>query len=265
MLSWLRILFTQRKNIMKLVWSDFSQCYLSSYLGFVWAIISPLIMMFVLTLVFQVGFRVQPAHGSIPFTAWLLCGMVPWLYFAESLTSSAQSVTSYAFLVRKSVFRISYLPVIRLCSSAIIHAALLGFMLIVLLYFNFYPSLYWIQFFYYFLCMYTFLLGMAWLTSSLSVFVPDIVNLLSVCTNLGFWVTPIFWDKNLLPPQWQWIFTINPAYYIVQGYRDTFIENRWLWERPFTEHFAFVLWLVIALFLGSIVFKHLRPHFADVI
>ena len=265
MLSWLRILFAQRKNIMKLVWSDFAQCYLSSYLGFVWAIISPLIMMLVLTLVFQVGFRVQPAHGSIPFTAWLLCGMIPWLYFAESLTSSAQSVTSYAFLVRKSVFRISYLPLIRLLSSAIIHAALLGFMLIVLLYFKFYPSLYWMQFFYYFFCMYVFLLGMAWLTSSLSVFVPDIVNLLSVCTNLGFWVTPIFWDKNLLPPQWKWIFTINPAYYIVQGYRDSFVENRWLWERPFADHLAFATWFVVSLFLGSIVFKHLRPHFADVL
>ena len=123
---------------------------MSSYIGFAWAIISPLVTMAVLTLVFQVGFRVQPTQGNTPFTIWLLCGMIPWVYFAESLTSGSNAVSSYAFLVRKAVFRISYLPAIRLAANSIIHAALLVFLFFALLYFNFLPSVFWLQFFFIF-------------------------------------------------------------------------------------------------------------------
>lgn len=261
----IKSLWTQRRNLAYLVWSDFSQCYLSSHIGFAWAIISPLVSMAVLTLVFYVGFRVKSLSGDLPFTLWLLCGMVPWLYFSESLTNCASSVTSYAFLVRKAEFRISYIPAIRLMANALIHMALMVFLFLLLLYFKFYPSVYWLQYFYYFPCMFLFLLGMAWLTSSVAVFVPDIINALGIAVNLGFWVTPIFWEKTLLPACWAWIFTINPAYYIVQGFRDTFLERRWFWERPFMENFVFFLALGCALVVGSIAFKRLRPHFADVL
>lgn len=265
MLSYVHSLWKQRRNIAQLIWNDFSQHYLASYLGFLWAIINPLIMLIVLTIVFQVGFRVQHIEGNTPFTAWLLCGMIPWLYFAEGLTAGAQSVTAYSFLVRKAVFRISYLPAIRLCASSIIHWILLVFLLVILLYFNFFPTYFWLQLIFYFSCMYVFLLGTAWFSSSIAVFVPDIVNFLSVCTNLGFWITPIFWNKSMMPEKWQWVFTVNPAYYIVQGYRDTFLEGRWIWERPYTEHISFGIWVTVMLVLGGITFKRLRPHFADVL
>lgn len=265
MISWVSTVLKQRKNFLHLIWSDFSQNYLSSYIGFFWALINPLVMIAVLTLVFHVGFRVQPAHGDAPFVLWLVCGIIPWLYFADSLSSGAHAVKSYAFLVRKATFRISYLPVIRLAANSIIHAALLLFVLAVLLYFNFTPSVYWLQFFFYFFCMYLFLLGIAWFSSAVALFVPDVSNVLSVCTTIGFWLTPIFWSKSLLPEEWNWIFIINPAYYITQGYRDTFIEQRWFWERPLVENATFFLWLIVALALGSLVFKRLRPHFGDVL
>lgn len=260
-------LWHQRRNILRLIIGDFTQNYLSSYLGFIWAFLGPLVTLSVLTVVFQVGFRVPTVDVSgIPFVAWLACGMIPWLYIADGLNVGAASITSYSFLVRKvGRFRLGILPIIRLASTGIIHCVLVLFLLILLFYYNIDPSLYWLQFPIYLLFLYVLLLGVTLFTSATSVFVPDIPNLLGIIINLGFWVTPIVWNASMLPNRWHWIFLVNPAYYIVQGYRDTFLEQRWIWERPFEEHMVFGLWLVIVLLIGSYTFKKLRPYFADVL
>lgn len=266
MLSSFLALWRQRASLTTLIVGDFAQNYRASYLGFAWAILGPLVMIGVMTAVFQFGFRTPAINDSgIPFPLWLACGMVPWQYFAEGATSGASSVTSYAFLVRKAVFRISYLPAIRLLAGGIIHAALLVFLGCLLLFYRVAPQWHWLQFFYYFACMFLFLLGLAWCSSAVAVFVPDIANVLGICTSLGFWLTPIFWNISFLPEKWRVLAQINPAYYIVQGYRDALIEQRWIWERPGLEHAAFFLWLAAALFFGSRIFKKLRPHFADVL
>jgi len=262
----IRYLWQQRRNFMAMVVGDFTQNYLASYLGFAWAIIGPVVMLAVMSTVFQFGLKVQSVNATgTPFVAWLTCGMIPWLYFAEGLTSGASAVSSYGFLVRKAMFRISLLPGIRMASTGIVHLCLMAFFMAVLLYYKVTPSLYWLQWFYYVAAMYFFLLGVAWLTSSISVFVPDVAGVLGIITSIGFWATPVFWNPGMLPPRFHWVFTLNPAYYLVQGYRDTFLEHRWLWDRPLIDHLVFLSWLLIAIGLGALTFKRLRPHFADVL
>lgn len=265
MLNTIHYIWSQRKNIQTLVIGDFTQNYLSSYLGFLWALLGPLVTLAVLTVVFQVGFRVPTINTTgIPFVAWLACGMIPWLYIADALNVGATTIISYAFLVRKVAgFRMSLLPAIRIAASGIIHCVMIGFLFCLLLYYNIRPSWYWLQLIIYLPCMYIFLVGIALLTSALSVFIPDIPNLIAIVTNLGFWATPILWNPSMLPQHWHWIFIVNPAYYIIQGYRETFLEHIWIWERPLIEHGVFFLWVVGILLLGSFTFKRLRPHFAD--
>jgi ABC-type polysaccharide/polyol phosphate export permease len=204
-------------------------------------------------------------QNGLPFVAWLACGLVPWFYFSDGVLSGTASIISYSFLVRKANFHIGYLPGIRLCALAVIHFALLCFLLGALLYFGIFPSLYWLQWFYYFPLMFFFLLGLTWATSSIMLFIPDATSFLGVLVNLGFWATPIMWDSTRLPLKYRWLFTINPAYYIVQGYRDTFVEPLWFWQRPLPEHLFFFGWLALVLCVGVVTFKKLRPHFADVI
>ena len=80
----------------------------------------------------------------------------------------------------------------------------------------------------------------------------------------GFWGTPIFWSLNIIPAQYQWIFKCNPMYYIVNGYRDAFINHKWFWNQGFTN-IGFWLVVVAVVLIGVILFRKLRPHFADVI
>jgi len=107
-------------------------------------------------------------------------------------------------------------------------------------------------------------LGLALATSALNVFLRDVYQLVTVALQVGFWVTPIFWDIQIMPEQAQWYLKLNPVYYIVQGYRDSFITFV-----PFWHHSLYTLyfWVVTGLVLigGSIIFKNLKPQFSDVL
>jgi lipopolysaccharide transport system permease protein/teichoic acid transport system permease protein len=80
----------------------------------------------------------------------------------------------------------------------------------------------------------------------------------------GFWLTPIFWSFKIVPEQYHDLIKLNPVYYIVEGYRDSLIYDTWFWER--TE-LSFQFWIVALFFffVGAVVFRKLRPHFADVL
>lgn len=256
--------WVQRRNIVTLILNDFSRNYVKSYMGFLWAIIVPLIQIAVLAVVFQMGFKVSAIDEiGTPFVAWLTCGMVCWYFFADALIGGAAAITSYAFLVRKALFRISFLPFIRVSGAFIIHCCLMIFCLCILAYYGIAPSIHWLQWFYYTAVLSLLLIGIAFITASLSIFVPDVANLLGVVTSVGFWATPVFWKADMISEDWRWLLHLNPVNYCVQGYRDSFLFQRWFWERPLWEHGAFYCWLFAMLVLGIVVFKKLRPFFAD--
>ena len=163
-----------RRNLLSLIYNDFSQNYFSSYLDILWAIIMPLVSIAIMAIVFQVGFRVPPVDASgVPFVAWLTCGMICWQFFAEGLGRGVSAVSSYAFLVRKALFRISFLPPIRICTPLITHCCLMVFMLGVLAFFHIAPCIHWLQWFYYTGALFLLLVGIAFISSSLSIFIPD--------------------------------------------------------------------------------------------
>jgi lipopolysaccharide transport system permease protein/teichoic acid transport system permease protein len=121
------------------------------------------------------------------------------------------------------------------------------------------------QVFYYLFAMLVLLLGVSWLTSAVTVFLRDMGQVVSMVTQFLFWLTPIFWSAKLLPVKYLNLIKLNPVYYIVEGYRDSFITHVWFWQ----AHWALTLyyWGVTGgvFILGAVVFRRLRPHFADVL
>ena len=126
------------------------------------------------------------------------------------------------------------------------------------------PSVYWLQSPYFIACSVLLILGLSWLTSALRVFIKDVGNFVGVVLQIGFWATPIFWSLDLVPEKYQYMIKLNPMAYIVNGYRDTFVNHVWFWENG---EVALYFWgtTVILLVVGIIVFKRLRPHFGDVL
>lgn len=243
--------------------SDFRNRYLGSYLGIVWAFINPMVTIAVFVFVFQVGFKAAPV-SNIPFVLWLSTGIIPWFYFSEAFSHASSSIVEYSFLVKKVVFRVSFLPLIKVISAIFIHLCFVLLILIMSIYFGFYPSWYWLQLIYYLVASVFLLIGLSWISSSLMVFARDIGNLIGIIIQFGFWMTPIFWRIDNVPAKYQIILKLNPVFYIVQGYRDSIIFKTWFWQRPGISLYFWGLTTVI-FFTGLVVFKKTKPHFADVL
>lgn len=259
----LKDIIKSRKLLIGLAKNDFKSRYMGNYLGVLWAFVQPVTTIVIFWFVFQVGFKSMPVD-DFPFILWLMAGMVPWFFFAESLQNAAQSILSNGFLVKKVVFRVSLLPIIQIISAFVVHLFFVFFLLFMFLYYNYAPTIYWLQILYYILYTVILVLGISWLTSSIVIFFKDLRQIIAMVIQFGFWLTPIFWSIKMLPIEYQGMIKYNPAYYIIEGYRDSLIHNVWFWEKPM---WACYYWGIALLFffVGAIVFKKLRPHFADVL
>ncbi len=248
---------------MEMAKRDISTQYVGSMLGFFWTFINPLVMIFIFWLVFSVGFKIAP-KGNVPFVVWLTAGMAIWNTFGEVVNGSTGVILANPHLVKKVVFPLSILPVVKLVSSFITHGVFLLVLVSLILLLGMPFSLYWFQALYYFAAMSILALGVSWMTSSINIFTRDTSQIVNVILQIGFWATPIFWDFSIMPSKVQFVLKFNPMFYIVQGYRESFIYFVPFWHHwQMTLYFWGVTFFVLA--LGSIIFLRLRPHFADVL
>lgn len=127
----------EKELLITLIVNDFRKQHLGSYLGLTWAFLQPLVFILVIWTVFEHGFKARPVSGDVPFFVWLVCGMVPWFFFANSLASGVNAVVSNSFLVKKVSFRVGMLPVVVVCSEMIIHLGLMLSVMLILIFYGF--------------------------------------------------------------------------------------------------------------------------------
>lgn len=256
-------LFLYRKIVWSLAKEDFRSRYLGSTLGALWAFILPLVNLIIMWFALQQGFRASPKDG-VPYILWLVTGMFPWVFFSDAVLSASNSIVEKSFLVKKVVFHVELLPLIKII-AAIFPFLFLSIVMIVLFFiYGFSIDVYWFQLPYYILCLCFLVLSLSWLTSSIVVFYRDLGQVIGMLLQLGFWITPIFWSPEHLPSKFRFITFFNPVNYVVTGYRNSLISKVWFWHEPAQ---AIYFWLLIAMLSvsGLVVFKKLRPHFADVL
>lgn len=261
--SFLKELYNDRRVIFDLAKNDFRAKYTNSLLGIVWAFLLPLTIILVLWYVFQMGFKSFPVE-NVPFILWYIPAFLSWNFFSEAFSSGSSCIFDYSYLVRNVNFRLGFLPLVKIISSSFVHLFFIGFIFLMYFIYGWYPSIYNIQVIYYYLCLFAFLFGITLFMSALSVFSKDILNIISLITQVGFWATPLVWDPSRMSGNLQIIVKLNPMYYICCGYRETFCGQTWFWEHPtLTMYFWGV---VIGMFVvGGYTFHRLRPQFADML
>lgn len=259
-----RYIFSNKSLILSLAYDEFKSQYLGSYLGVLWAIIRPLLFVGVIWFIFGVGFKAKPTDNGVPFILWLLCGLVPWFFFADSVNKAASAITSNAYLVRKSGFNIDILPLVKVLSALGIHMVFLTILLLVFILYGYHPTLHWVQLPFLLLSMIVMLLGIGWLTSSLRVFIKDVNEIIAVVIQFGFWLTPIFWSLKLIPEPYQVWVKLNPMYYIINAYRTVLLEQKWIAINS-SEALIFISTILLLLTIGALCFSRLKPHFGDVL
>lgn len=257
---------TSRANwplVRNLIVRDYQQQYQGTFLGFLWVYLQPLLFIGVLYMIFTLGFRAR-SMVDMPFGLYLVCGMIGWNYFSSNLTAITGVIRQHGYLIKKVDVELRMLPLVKLVSSVLPHVFLLCIAIGLAWQQGYAPSWYTLQVVYYLAASAFLLLGLGWITSSSVLFIKDVGQIVGIVTQFGFWLTPIFWNIAMMPEQYHWLIKLNPAYYIVSGYRESIVQQVGFWERP-TETLYF--WCIAFIFfvLGRLVFSRLRAHFAEVV
>lgn len=269
LVSLIKEIIKKRKLILDLAKADFKKRFVGSYFGIVWMFIQPIVTILVYYFVFGIGFRSGDPIEGVPYVLWLVPGIVPWFFFSEALNTGTNCLQEYNYLVKKVVFQVEILPIIKLLSCLIVHLIFVLIMIGLFFCFGWFPALSWIQVLYYSFATFMLSLALVYFTSAINVFFKDMAQIVGICLQFGMWLTPIMWQVEMFSGKSSFsllskVLKFNPMYYIVAGFRDSMLTGAAFWQRPtMTLYF----WIVtVALFLiGLRVFKRLRPHFSDVL
>lgn len=262
-----------KELILKLAKDDFKKKFAGSYLGTIWAFVQPVVTVLVYWFVFEkalgAGSRVGKGGIDVPYVLWLVAGLVPWFFFSEALSSGTNTLLDYNYLVKKVVFQVEILPLVKVISASFVHLFFICFSVFLYICYGMYPDFYVLQVIYYSFCMFVLVIGLSYFTSSVLVFFRDLGQIVNIALQVGIWATPIMWNYDDMvakgiSPVLGTILKANPMFYIVQGYRDAFINKCGFWEHPGMTLYFWVFTLIIIL-IGRHVFKKLKPHFADVL
>lgn len=253
------------KTLWTLSCNDFVTRFAGSYFGIIWAFIQPMVLILLYLFVFQVAFPANPVAGDHPYVLWLISGLVPWLFFAEAVVNSTNCLLEYSYLVKKIVFPVGILPLVKIMSSLFVHLFFILFSGFVSAIMRHFSGVYLIQILYYLFCLIVLVTSIGFLTSSILPFFKDFFPIVNIFIQIGMWLTPILWDvENLQNNMLKNLMKVNPVAYIVQGYRQSFLGIDWFWEHPV---YNIIFWVEIVLIgsIGIISFRKMTPHFADVL
>ena len=267
-ISLLKEIITRRRLIWDLSKADFKKRFVGSYFGVVWMFVQPVVTVLIYWLIFgPIGFKSAPPVPNASYVQWLIPGIAPWFFFAEALNCGTGCLQEYNYLVKKVVFKVEILPIIKLISCLFVHGFFVAIMFVVFLISGKAPQISWLQVLYYGFAASMFALALTYFTSAIQVFFKDMAQIVAICLQFGIWMTPIMYHESMFTGAGKWVevlFKLNPFYYVVAGYRDTMLTGNWFWERP-TLTLYYWGFTAVVLLLGLKMFKRLRPHFSDVL
>lgn len=240
--------------IQQLVSRDFKTKYKRSFLGVLWSLLNPLLMMAVQYIVFSALFRFDLPHYQV----YLLSGIVMFNFFSEATNQALVSITGNAGLITKVYMPKYVFPVTKVLSACIN----LGFSLIalylIILFSGVSITFLHLLILFPIINMILFTIGFSLILSTLMVFFRDMQFLYSVAIMLWMYMTPIFYPENIIGPKFQWILQLNPLYHFIRYTRNIILDNS---IPTIRAHIICLIFSIGTLIIGSILFKKSENKF----
>ncbi len=253
-------------QIFKLARADLVKTYRGAALGWSWAILRPGLTLFTYWFAFNFGLRSGADVNGFPFFLWLAVGITPWFYMSDMLHSGTESIRKYQYLVNKMKFPVSVIPTFVSVSKLMVNMVLMLIVLIIFWCAGYGPTIYYLQLPFYLLCSFLFWTLWAQLSSLLAAVSKDFLNLVKSFVTPLFWLSGILWRADTLENNgWvSWVLKLNPITYIISGFRDCLVFDRWFFQAP-DKLLFFVCWLLILWLLSLWAYKRLRKEIPDVL
>ena len=253
----LKEIYAYREMIISLVKKDLRGRYKGSILGFLWTFLNPLLQLAIYTIVFSTILK----SGIDKFYLFLFVALIPWLFFSSTLITGSTSILWSKEMVKKIYFPREVLPIANVTSSfvnmlfcfviifIVIFISGIGFNINALLYL---PIIMIVE--------YILTLGIAMITSALTVYFLDLEYILNIISMAWMYLTPIMYDISMVPEEYQVLFNLNPMTPIIIAYRDI-LYYKTVPQLGTLTH-AFVLGIIIFI-IGWILFSKLQRRFVE--
>lgn len=259
-ISRLADLWNHRYLLWMFIRRDIKVRYKQTVLGAAWAILQPLLTMLVFTLVFSRMARVS--SGSIPYPVFVLCGLLPWQFFAYGLVRSSNSLVEARYLLTKVPVPRLALTVSAVLSGAPDFAVALCLLLGVMTYYGITPSLGVLLVVPLILAVALTALSLGLFLSALNVRYRDVGYVIPFFTQLLFFVTPVAYPVSLVPQRWRFLYSLNPTTAIIESFRFALLRN----TETAWPVLAAAGALVCIVFAASLrYFQKMERTFADVV
>jgi lipopolysaccharide transport system permease protein len=258
-----RKLAANRNLLKNLILRDLKHRYVGSIGGFLWSVIHPIVLLVSYTFIFGVVFRpdMGPEFGTSSFAIFVLCGLLPWILFSDTIVRNCSVISDNAPLITKTIIPAEILPISITISNLIHHLIGLAILLGVM------TALYGVQFSALWIFLYMFMLlllaqGLGWIVAGIHVFLRDTIQALQIVMLLWFYFTPILYTIERVPKNFRFFAQLNPMALIVTGYRSSLLHL----AQPGGLQIAVVLGASIGVFiLGALFFRQAKPAFPEVL
>lgn len=257
-----RDLWRYRELFLVLAWRDVAVRYKQTVIGLAWALIQPLAIMVVFTVIFGKLAKL-PAEGAAPYALMVYAGMLPWQLLATSLTGASGSLIGNSNLISKV-----YFPRLIVPTSAVVVAFvdfLVSFAILVCLmvWYQFLPGWQILTLPFFVLMAFLASLGPGLWITALNVKYRDFRYVIPFLVQFGLYVSPVGFSSSVVPEEWRLLYSLNPVVGVIDGFRWAILGGESIIYLP-----GFVLsWGVIAFFLwlGIRQFRKMEKSFADLI
>ncbi len=240
---------------------DVSVRYKQTVIGILWAVLRPLLTMLVFTLIFGKIAKL-PSEG-VPYSLLVFTGMIPWFFFASSVTESSNSLVANSNLLSKVYFPRILVPLSSVLVAALDFAIGMALLAMMLLYFGFMPSWRLLTIPFFLAVAFSAASGIGLLFSALNVKYRDFQFIVPFVVQFGLYLSPVGVSSSVVPEKWQLAYALNPMVAVISGFRWALLGDAFLirWDALLVS----ILVAVILLGSGIWFFRRLERGIADVI
>ncbi len=256
----LRELWAYHELLFFLVWRDVGVRYRQSMLGIGWAVLQPFLTMVVFTIIFG-RFANIPSEG-VPYPLFSFVALLPWTYFARSLSASSDSLVGSTNLISKVYFPRLVLPITGVLVGLADFAVSFVMLIAMMIWYGFHPNRGVVLLpVFMFLSLLTALGTGLWLTS-MNVKYRDVKFIVPFFTQIWMYASPIIYPSSLIPEKFRHVYALNPMVGIVEGFRWALLGK----AAPDWTMMAVSCLVILALLVsGLLYFRSMEKTFADVI
>ncbi|KPV58963.1 hypothetical protein QJ48_13500 [Paenibacillus sp. A3] len=266
MTSILRNLFNHRNLLFQFIQRDIVARYRGSYLGLVWTLIQPLVMLVVYSFVFSVIFKVKWGNAEgvskLDFAMVTFAGLIIFQIFSEPMYRSTAILSANSNYVKRVVFPLEILPTSAVFSSFVLNCFSMAILFGALIFYQ-YPVGWNALFLPVILIpLLLFTLGFSYIVTTLGIFFKDLGQAMSIIMNILFYISPVFYPITAVPKEFQIYMMFNPLTFFVESFRAVVIYN----SQPNWSNYCVLLAISIVIFIfGSTLFNKTKETFSDVI